>query len=138
MLKQGGVKREKTVSIEDVLNQLKKLDLRDIISEINSDKYHWQGYNNGARADDYQGLKCIQRALVLIVAGRVLPMKKDIELILSGDIDPGITRREAIDFFFDHLRHIDDPFTGYHATSYMNPTSVKGFYRTTTDLFLDK
>jgi len=117
------------VFLADVMPRLLNSDLRQMIEEIKSDKYEWGGRSNGDTETKYQARKCIQTALVLLVASRVMFMEDDIESILSGEKDAGISLDEARGLFYDHIRHLSNQYKGDHATSNIRFDFIPNLYK---------
>lgn len=115
--------------IADVMPRLLNADLREIIKEIKSDKYDWSGYAHGDTETKFQSRKCIQTALVLLVASRVMDMEDDIESILGGEKDAGISHEEARDLFYDHIRHLSNQYKGDSATSNIRFDFIPNLYK---------
>ncbi|MDD5358523.1 MAG: hypothetical protein PHX80_05210 [Candidatus Nanoarchaeia archaeon] len=105
------------VFLADVMPRLLTSNLREILSEIKSDKYDWKGTNHSDTTTKYQARKCIQTALVLLITSRILLMEDNIEEILNGEKDAEISLEEARSLFYDHIRHLNNQYKGDSGTS---------------------
>ncbi len=109
-----------------LLNEIK---ISDLLKEIYSDKYDWGGYEHGDTESKYQARKCIQTALVLIVTSRIIEMEDDLEDILDGKKDPGISAEQAKDLFYDHIRHLSNQYKGESATGDIRFDYIPNLYK---------
>ena len=94
------------------------ITLREIITEINSEKYHWRGYANGDTDAAFQARKCIQVALVLIAASKVI----------EAD-EAEISKQEAMRLFYDHIRHLNANHVGDSANSCLRLDIIPNLYK---------
>jgi len=115
--------------IADVMPRLLNADLREIITEIKSDKYDWGGHAHGDTETKFQSRKCIQTALVLLVVNRIVDMEDDIESILGGEKDAGLSLEEAIDLFYDFIRPLSNQYNGDSATSNIRFDFIPNLYK---------
>lgn len=119
----------------ETINNLKTISLKEIISEINSDKYKWNGYDNGDTIFNYQSRKCVQTALILIAVSKVLDLEGKEEDILSGKIDIGITNEEAKTLFYEHIRHLGKISNSYESTDELDLKHLGNMFKSIANYF---
>lgn len=115
--------------IEDILHSLLECNIREMIEEIGSDKYDWNGYANGDTESKYQARKCIQTAMVLLITSRVISMEDNLDRIIETKRDIGITLEEARELFYDHIRHLSNKYNGSWANSGIRFDVIPNMYK---------
>lgn len=123
---------------ESVVDLLDLLSNKDLLEQARSDKYSWHGYANLDTEAKFQGRKCEQIALILLIVSRILQMEDQEDDILTGKIDAGINRKEAEEIFYNYLRKLNNQYLGYNATQNIRLDYIPYFFKLITQHFPKK
>lgn len=103
---------EQTCTIDSVMTLFDGIETQDLLKAIKSDRFLWEGYDNGDTSTKYQARKCQQMAMALLVTSRVMFMEDD-ESVLTEE---SISYEQAEELFYEHIRTWKNQYKGLSDT----------------------
>lgn len=116
---------EQPCTIDSVMTLFNRIGTQDLLKAINSDRFCWEGYDNGDTSTKYQARKCEQMAMALLVTARVMFME-DNESVLT---EKSISYEQAEDLFYKHIRTWGNQHKGYSSTDNISLDVIPNLFK---------